>query len=90
MVCAPTNGMRLLGYFIERLSHELLKVLTVARLIWAWRNNFVFNRGFTPPRQIMEATKSALTGFSQAVILAVCLLLNMLSQSSIRYGLNLL
>lgn len=34
MACAPTDGMGLLGYFMERLSHEeLLEILTVAWLI---------------------------------------------------------
>lgn len=68
MACAPTDGKGLLMYFMERLTpEELLEAVTVARMLWTRRNDFVFNRSFTPPLQIMDAAKSSIAGFSKAV-----------------------
>lgn len=33
---------------------ELLKALTVARLIWLRRNDVVFGRGFSPPISLVQ------------------------------------
>jgi hypothetical protein len=67
LVGAPTDGKGFFMCFMERFDpEELVEALTVTRMIWSRRNDFVFNKGFTSPAQLMFATKSSLEGFSQA------------------------
>jgi len=66
MACAPTDGKGLVMYFMQRLEpEELVEALIVARMIWSRRNDFIFNRGFTSPVQIMVAVRSSSEGFPQ-------------------------
>lgn len=62
--CESTDGRGLLIFLFEKLdSEDFREAFTVARLIWHWRNDFVFGRGFNSPNKVIAAVKASLESF---------------------------
>jgi hypothetical protein len=69
MALGITDGRGLFLIFLERFDfEELVKALTVARMIWHRRNEFVFQGVFNPPAQVMVVALVSLHGFTNATM----------------------
>ncbi|XP_062173647.1 uncharacterized protein LOC133879121 [Alnus glutinosa] len=65
--CDIVDGKGMITFLFEKLdSKGLLEALTVARLIWHRRNDYVFGRGFNSPNKVIVAVRITLESFSLA------------------------